>query len=156
MTKDGIYSYGSNKEVSQAEADRNYSQAAYDLYSKLLMPVKDKLRENVIIIPDGVLGYIPFEALITEVPPRIGAYQAYQYVIEDHQVSYCYSATLLEEMKSKSHQSTTTKRLLSFAPFYQENENTFIYNNNSSSRYTASDTLSYLQSSGLELSLIHI
>ena len=48
-----------------------YADAAYKLYEKLLAPIADQLPERLIIIPDGLLGYIPFEAILTEKPKNV-------------------------------------------------------------------------------------
>ena len=124
MTKDGLYGYytlprSQQSAKKEAETIRNYTTAARQLYDKLWAPVKDKLTEQVIVIPDGVLGYLPFEALLTDAPPREGVFWTYPYLIHQHQISYCYSATLLREMQQKQHRQAPQGRLLAMAPFFQ-------------------------------------
>ncbi len=124
MTKDGIYGYytlppGRQSAKKEAETIRNYTTAARQLYGKLWAPVKEKLTEQVIVIPDGLLGYLPFEALLTEAPPREGVFSAYPFLLHQHQLSYCYSATLLREMQQKQHRQAPTGQLLALAPFFQ-------------------------------------
>ena len=123
LTKEGIYGFYTttiNKRTSQLETKTitNYTKAAQQLYEKLIAPIKDKLTKEVIIIPDGVLGYVPFEALLTKRPPRVGAFQAYPFLVKEHQISYCYSATLLKEMRDKQHREIPQNSLLAMAPFY--------------------------------------
>ncbi|HEY6906001.1 MAG TPA: CHAT domain-containing protein, partial [Ignavibacteriaceae bacterium] len=76
-----------------------YSLSSYKLYQTIIKPV-DKLiaGRNLIIIPDGPLNYIPFDALITQPPdPHKVDYRKLHYLIYDHKISYGYSASLLWE-----------------------------------------------------------
>lgn len=97
---------------------REYSETAYQLYKKLVAPIATHLKEKIVIVPDGVLGYIPFESLLTAPVAKPNRFKNYQYLLRKHQISYCYSATLLKEMLSKQHRHTPQKDLLAFAPFY--------------------------------------
>ena len=62
-----------------------------DLYNLLLRPAAAQLRKEtqLVIVPDGPLWGLPFQALLSS-PDR--------YVIEDHAVSYAPSLTILREM----------------------------------------------------------
>ncbi|MCA9434916.1 MAG: CHAT domain-containing protein, partial [Candidatus Omnitrophica bacterium] len=97
---------------------QQYADAAVKLYDKLIAPVKDKLQPKVIIIPDGVLGYLPFQALLEEMPARPYRFHTHSYFGREHQLSYSYSATLLKEMQNKVHRAEPGKSLLAMAPFY--------------------------------------
>lgn len=96
-----------------------YLEVAPKLYEKLIAPVAEGLPEQLVIVPDGILGYIPFEALLMEKPDVNNLYAAERllYLLREHQVSYCYSATLLKEMKEKKHRKAPTRELLAVAPF---------------------------------------
>lgn len=124
MTRNGIYGYYALKpedrdDVLKDKSLRNYSESAHRLYEKLIAPVKAKLKKDkLIIIPDGVLGYVPFEALLTERPVRYDAIGRYKYLLEEHQISYCYSATLLREMRNRKHKQEPSQELLAMAPFF--------------------------------------
>ncbi len=119
LTRDGIYGLPSGR-VSQSKAILNYTHAAARLYEKLVHPFEGKLTEQLIIIPDGVLGYVPFEALLTEMPSSMGSFSQYSYLLFKHRISYSYSATLLREMQQKQHQSEPSGELLALAPFFFE------------------------------------
>ena len=97
---------------------RDYVDKGHKLYEKLVAPVADLLSEELVIIPDGVLGYLPFEALLTAPVSNPQKLKAYPYWLKDKQISYCYSATLLKEMMDKKHRKTPSEELLAFAPFY--------------------------------------
>jgi len=97
----------------------DYDNAANELYQRIIAPIQTYLTRDVIIVPDGVLGYVPFDALIKSKPIRTGDFKTYQYMINDHNISYTYSATLLKQMRDKKHKKTPTKSLVAFAPFFR-------------------------------------
>lgn len=121
LTREGIYGL-QTRQVDQTTAILNYTHAAARLYEKLLKPFDGKLTEQLIIIPDGILGYVPFEALLTEMPSNsnLGSFSQYSYLLFKHRISYSYSATLLQQMQLETHQTKTSGELLAMAPFYFE------------------------------------
>ncbi|MBI5214360.1 MAG: CHAT domain-containing protein [Ignavibacteriae bacterium] len=103
-----------------------YTKNAFTLYNYLLRPVQASITgKNLIIVPDGMLHLIPFEALLTaEVNRSDNSYADLPYLLRDHSVSYAPSATLLLELKNKK-QPPTPKQYLAVAPNYEsENEET--------------------------------
>ncbi|MEM9991712.1 MAG: CHAT domain-containing protein, partial [Bacteroidota bacterium] len=88
---------------------------------KLLLPIAQihALPPQLLVVPDGVLGYLPFDALLTEQvrAQNYGQYYHYPYLLRQHQLSYTYSATLLQRMNTMviapEHQS-----VLAFAPSF--------------------------------------
>ncbi|MFY0631015.1 MAG: CHAT domain-containing protein [Flavobacteriaceae bacterium] len=108
--RNGVYKYGSKSEL--------YVKNAYNLYDKLIKPVEDKLNSKLIIIPDGVLNYIPFDALLYEKLSNIKSYKKLPYLIKKHQISYNYSATLYRELLEKKS-IKLKKNLLAFAPDFK-------------------------------------
>lgn len=117
MTRDGIYGYHAKpRRQTEAAANTNYTVAARQLYQKLLAPVQDWLTPELIVIPDGPLGYLPFEALLTAAPKIENRFGGYPFLLRKHQISYCYSATLLQEMRQKNTRPATNS-VIAFAPF---------------------------------------
>ncbi|MFK7773293.1 MAG: CHAT domain-containing protein, partial [Saprospiraceae bacterium] len=102
-----------------ATSMQQYIGAAQKLYKKLLAPFEKELVgfSEIIIIPDGQLANIPFESLLKSSPIAVSNFDSYPFLIRDFQLSYCYSATLLVDMKEKQHFSKTEKSVLAFAPF---------------------------------------
>ncbi len=82
-----------------------------------------RLRSNInelIILPDGVLGTIPFEVLISEDANGKNA-SGYQYLIHDYHISYDYSATLFTQRVQTN--DIKNPQILLFAPVdFQNNE----------------------------------
>lgn len=87
------------------------------LYENIFKPIEDQLDlpQRLILIPDGVLGYIPFEILLREKPEDPAYFNQHRYLIKDYQISYGYSATLLNRIKQKGA-SKNPKNLIAFAP----------------------------------------
>lgn len=79
----------------------DYAAAAYQLYRYLLQPAREAIAgRRLIIIPDDFLTALPFEALLTkEIPqyPDSIDFQPLPYLLQQHAVSYNYSAALLLE-----------------------------------------------------------
>ncbi len=117
----------------------NYTESAYRLYETLVLPVEPQIEgKALIIIPDGELGYLPFECLLTS---KDGAdkmdYRKLPYLIFNFKTSYSYSATLLFTENDKKHPSN--RRVIAFAPTYEN------ISNISSSKFPANrDYSSYL------------
>ena len=105
-----------------------YKKAAVDLFGKLIQPLqKDELPEKLIIVPDGILGYVPFDALLTELPKAKTLYRDYAFLIKDYQISYNYSGALWKTMQEQQH-DRTTESFLGIAPSFgnEESEDRYV------------------------------
>lgn len=94
-----------------------YTENAYALYQMLVLPVSGIIHQKeLIIIPDGRLSLIPFDALISVKPGSDSKdYRALNYLINDFQISYNYSAALLiQDVNTKI--VIHNNDLLGFAP----------------------------------------
>lgn len=82
-----------------------YTKNAWALYQTLVQPVESIVGgKNLIIIPDGILGYLPFETLLTEQADSDARdYANLSYLLFKHQITYNYSATLLLENLSRKN-----------------------------------------------------
>ncbi|MCF8378088.1 MAG: CHAT domain-containing protein [Bacteroidales bacterium] len=97
---------------------RNYTRLGHDLYSTLIAPIKEELKDkNVIVIPDQEISYIPFEALLSEkVNPDKVDYYRLPYLLKENGFSSSYSSTI-HFMKAKETKKSL-KNILAFAPSY--------------------------------------
>jgi CHAT domain-containing protein len=101
-------------------AFENYQNTGYRLYQKIIEPVRPYLISNKLLIsPDNILSYIPFETLPASViPGERMLYSQLNYLMNEFDISYTYSATFMAEtVKSASHLSNS---LIAFAPNYFE------------------------------------
>lgn len=112
-----IRAVGSGKIRNFAEIGFNLA-TAHSLYRQLIQPLEAEIpaQSTLIIIPDGVLHYLPFEALVTEQHPEtkklpwykrlfagasgkpmiFAEYQRADYLIEKYPISYAPSASVLD------------------------------------------------------------
>lgn len=113
----GFEDYANKPEAALAASLEQYTRAASGLYQQLFAPIKDHLTKSLIIVPDGILGLIPFEALLKEKPSNMRNFGSFAYLINDYQIGYAYSATLRKEMQEKEHRESPERPLLALAPF---------------------------------------
>lgn len=103
-----------------ASAFLKYQITAYELYKKLIEPIRSYLiSEKIVIAPDNILSNIPFETLLTKAPSEKGLqYRSLHYLMEDFNISYTYSATFMAE--SENNGLSFANSSVSFAPDYPE------------------------------------
>jgi CHAT domain-containing protein len=110
--------------LSSIKYSQQYREISYNLYNYLFPdnPNSDSIK-NLVIIPDGKLGQIPFETLLYEKHTgSIYAYQDYPYLIKKFTISYSFSASLFYQRMTKPTLSNAYK-IVAFAPVFT-NENT--------------------------------
>ena len=111
-------------ELESIEKGQQYTQNAYILFQKLLSPILTQLPNDIdrlIISPDGILSYLPFEALLTEVPEEDWRYSDLPYLLHSYATSYTHSATHWLEQQEKSEE-VPPNSWLGFAPSYEETQ----------------------------------
>ncbi len=102
---------------------KKYTLAAYQVYQLLLQPVENFLQQheiqNLMLIPDGHLLELPFEALLTTpINYRIG-YTDYPYLLQTYSIQYHYSATLwIYQQNRVKAPKRYEEEFVGFAPVY--------------------------------------
>ena len=101
------------------QAKESFIRNAHWAYTQLLAPVlaEQSGLKNLIIIPDGALGTLPFECFLTQADSGKTAYKKLPYLVKSYTVSYNYSANLWAEIRSKKTNSNNGK-ILAMAPNY--------------------------------------
>lgn len=96
----------------------SYTSTATQLYDKLIAPIVQQvpLPEKLTIIPSGILGYLPFDALLKKNPEQLCQFENYPYLLYDYHINYGYSATL---QASLSQVKGINKRLAGFGPKFE-------------------------------------
>ncbi len=98
-----------------------YAAAAYGLFRRLVAPVLPGPAEGVdrlVVVPSDVLGYVPFEALLTAPPPARGSGPA-PYLLAQYTVSYGYSAYwLVQDGQAPRRGGAPTEPFAGFAPAF--------------------------------------
>lgn len=96
-----------------------YITAAQNLHEKLVAPLSTFTEgyEKLIMVPDGQLANLPFEALLSGRPKSTANFSSYPFLLRKKVISYCYSATMLQEMEQRKHRHQPANKLLALAPF---------------------------------------
>lgn len=97
-----------------------FEESASRLYSQLIPKLPSDI-QHLILLPDGTLGTLPFEALISSQNPTV-TYSQLDYLINRYSISYDYGATLLTERLKKTQKSTTNGILLAAPVSFEKNE----------------------------------
>jgi len=100
----------------------NFTTNANELYKVLLENsfnhFPNKYFKNIIIVPEGILGYIPFEVLLKAPPELEGInYGKLDYLLHKHNISYAFSSTMLLNQIKKDVLGKSI-RYGGFAPVY--------------------------------------
>jgi CHAT domain-containing protein/Tfp pilus assembly protein PilF len=115
------------RDITSSQGNQDFNKVNYDqfvsasckLYNYLIKPAKSYLKKKrLIIIPDGEIGYVSFDILLTRQPkPDETDFRDLPYLIAENSISYAVSATLLfNEFKKPGKK--IERRLLAFAPTY--------------------------------------
>ena len=105
----------------------SFENSAYQVYEKILYPALEKLDTSIhqlVIIPQGELGKLPFEALLTEKRETVSCtrrnanylFSTLPYLNTKYMISYNYSATLALQMNQLKKEKKPPN-VLAFAPF---------------------------------------
>ncbi|TXB61445.1 CHAT domain-containing protein [Phaeodactylibacter luteus] len=111
--RSSIYQWALDPAAERLEV---YTTEANWLYETFIAPLEGQLSQRLIIIPDNVLSYVPFEALLKEKPAAEAPLAAYPYLLKSFQFSYAYSPyMLLPIQRSKRRQKG---KVLAYAPLF--------------------------------------
>ncbi|MEW5799791.1 MAG: CHAT domain-containing protein [Bacteroidota bacterium] len=106
-----------------------YAALAYKLYSQLIAPVQSGLKgiQKLYIVPDGILNYLPFEALLTK---KIGAdinFSTAPFLLKQYEINYQISARFLVEQNRRNFLFPVeeglrgvTTQFVGFAPVFSD------------------------------------
>lgn len=101
------------------ESFSDFVKTAFSLYQKLYQPFEKQIdTEEVLIIPDGILAYIPFEVLIQKtVPENKINYLSLPYLLKEKSISYAYSGSIwLHPLPANL---ASSKSCVAFAPVFE-------------------------------------
>jgi CHAT domain-containing protein len=108
-----------------AKSYRQLVETGYQFYQKFLQNSLAESQERLIIIPDGQLSYLPFEAFLTKATAldinqsnSKSNFATLPYLVRDYKINYHYSATLWIEHLMRNKVSKNG-RILALAPSYK-------------------------------------
>jgi len=99
---------------------QEYIEESFKLYSFLKIPVKEKL----IIILDGILSFIPFEALVTKTTTS-ATYNQIPFLVNQSQISYRHS--LFDYVQDKKKNMPKTIKVLGVFPEFKNSDKELTY-----------------------------
>lgn len=94
-----------------------FCTSSHELYQLLIEPIEKliPLQKSLLIIPDGILGYIPFECLIEKLPSDLESvnYGSLPYLLKRFEIGYAYHTQYPE-----TDPSVSDIRYIAFAPAF--------------------------------------
>lgn len=93
----------------------DYQKTAFFAHKKLLLPAKSNSK-NLVIIPDGLLNLMPFEALLTK-ESQTTNFAKMHYLLNDFDIAYNNSAELYLNTNALSHDK---KNILGIFPIFEK------------------------------------
>ena len=96
-----------------------YLQTAHLLWQKIV-PAEAATAARLLIVPDGFLNFIPFEALVTATPGTGVSLRNAPYLIRNQEVRYAWSLAVLRQQNKM--QSQAENYLLALAPGFANSE----------------------------------
>lgn len=116
-----VYHFMSNPNflLTTNQESIEFCAASNALYNKLISPFADQIHnKSLVIVPDGKLNYLPFEALLENLPDTTKniEFNQLEYLIRNYNVNYSNSVNLLFRTKETLFKSRN--KALAFAPSY--------------------------------------
>ena len=117
----GILTHGNIDRRVQDDFN-DFKRSSRYFYNLLIEPLVPEIKDKrLIIIPDGLLTYIPFELLLSsDTNSGNNNYKNLPYLLRGYAISYSYSATLWQESNRRA--SVASNKTLSMAPGYNYSE----------------------------------
>ncbi|HMQ46323.1 MAG TPA: CHAT domain-containing protein [Saprospiraceae bacterium] len=108
--------------------DSIYCRHARALYDAIFAPILPYLEsvESLIIVPDGIMGWLAFESLLTDWPEESQRYRSYPFLIHRFNISYAYSAGWWFQLKERlANKKGIKQQCLAIAPDFSQDERGF-------------------------------
>ena len=113
---------------SAEENFRKFTQSAHSLYRLLLKEILDEFPVTInelLIVTDDVISYLPFDILLQEANDSEEvdySLDHLSYLIKKYSVSYAYSGTVLEGLKTSANPHNRNLSFLGIAPVFEGDE----------------------------------
>ncbi|NJL75429.1 MAG: CHAT domain-containing protein [Saprospiraceae bacterium] len=93
-----------------------YTDLAHFFYQQLIQPIEHRLEKRVLVIPDKLLAYLPFEVLLRQPVSQVYDFNTHDYLLRHYQFSYSSAIQLWEWSKTQTPAASTA--LLAIAPYF--------------------------------------
>lgn len=106
-----------DREGNSREVYHEFTDLSYAVYAKILAPVQDTTATELVIVPDGLLSYLPFEVLLQNPATGHVNYLSLPYLLKNARLRYAHSAGLL--IDPTEQKGLAASPLGGFAPTYE-------------------------------------
>lgn len=116
----GYFTLEKKNDQAFQKNDSLFKELGFFLYQKMVDPIFSdgiSVPLRLLIIPTGIMGYIPFEALLTASPDSISPFNQLPYFLHQTHVQYAYSGRVHLEMRNRKIPSGQ-KGVLGIAPTF--------------------------------------
>lgn len=97
----------------------HYQETALDFYQKVVRPTGIEPFEEVIIVPDGMLATIPFEALV-RTATATPFFKQLDYLLLHQNIRYAYSGAVLLKQQQQQQQQFSASSFMMVAPDFNQ------------------------------------
>lgn len=117
--RSSIYQYNPAWEQSR-QLSRQFANLGHRLYQSLMAPLQPIIKtQRLTIVPGGILGYLPFEALLCSPATSHDNFSGLDFLLKHRVISYANSASLMMELDAR-RPAWRDRGLVAFAPRYDE------------------------------------
>lgn len=116
-----IIQFSTTSALERRRVDSIYTHKAQEVYQQIFLPIQKELQsqDRLLIIPDGIFNYLPFESLLTSSPDQAMRYRAYPYLIHEYTISYAYSVSQwLNDQQKPAVVTSYSQSCLAIAPHF--------------------------------------
>jgi CHAT domain-containing protein len=107
-----------------SETASAFAAASNTLYKTALEPAAAFIgNKRLLIVADGALNYVPFEALVTNASSAAGVdYPTLPYLIKTNEIVYAPSASVINVLRQQTHKATGKNLLVIADPVFNDND----------------------------------
>ena len=113
------YKTANNSENDYELNKATFASASFKLHQLLIAPIQDLIRkdDNLCIVPDGPLCYLPFDLLLTSKPKSDNSYKTLPYLVNEINISY--SNSINTNVGFRNNTNSNSINYVGFAPDFE-------------------------------------
>jgi CHAT domain-containing protein len=132
------------KTLIQKRYRDKFIELSHKLYQYLIEPIAHQIngQQKLIIIPEGILNYLPFEVLLSS--DQEIDFQKMPYLINGFEISYHYSISLYSDFRQKMPYQNTNG-MLAVAPIFDDGSESFMANRHHGPLLWSKEEVDYIE-----------